>query len=73
LVAFDRQQIVGPFVEEDLGHGLVLGVHRVQAHPLAGQNRGAGDQSLGGGNFVALVGHRLDSQAPVRRQADRPG
>src|SRR5437773_11700293 len=71
LIASQRQQVIGSFVVENLRHGFVLRVQRVQADHLAGKNRRALNQFLRGGNFVALVGHRFDAQATVGRQTDR--
>jgi len=73
LIAGYRQQVIGSFVVENLRHGFMLRVHRVQADHLAGTNRRTLNQLLRGWNFVALVGHRFDAQAAVRRQTDRSG
>jgi hypothetical protein len=55
-----------------LGDGFVLRVHRIQTDHLTGHNRGSLQQLLGGWNFIALIGHRFDSQTTVGRQTDGP-
>ena len=73
MVAGHWQQVIGPFIVENLRHGFVLRVHRIQTDHLAGKNGRARNQSLRGRNFVALVGHRFDAQATMGRQTDRSG
>ena len=69
LLAFDKEGEVSPaFLHDGVG-GFDLAVERVHQSDDAVQLQAA-QQGFGGGNFVALVGHRFDAQnAPAVRIA----